>query len=202
MAVNEKDIDEAVEVLKKGGIVVYPTETCYGIGCDATNEEAVERVYKAKKRSKEKKLTCIVDSLETAEKYCHLSEIEKEICNKFMPGPLTIVAEKKDSLPDLVNKDFAFRVSSENYCQKLSEKLGKPLIATSANISGNSSSYSTDDISEKLLEKVDFVLDGGELERKKPSTIITIEQRDIVVHREGPVKKKDIHEEIEVDKYG
>ncbi len=192
-----KSIDEAVEVLGNGGVVVYPTETCYGIGCDATDEEAVKKVYEAKKRDASKKLTCIVDSLETAEKFCKLSLKEKEVCENFMPGPLTFVAEKTSELPDVTNTDFAFRVSSKKVCRKLTEKLGRPIVATSANISGNDNSYSVKEMDEDLLDKVDYVLDGGKLEKNTPSTIAKITDGELKVFREGPVKKDELEEFVE-----
>ncbi len=195
-------IEEAVNVLNKGGVLIYPTETCYGIGCDATDVKAVEKIYSFKKRDRNKRLTCIVDSLETAENYCKLTDLERYVCEKFMPGPLTIVSEKKDTLPDIVNKDFAFRISSEKICRQLSKKLGKPIVATSANISGKKSAYSIDQISEELEEKVDFVIDSGKLEMKKPSTIISLQTGTLEVFRQGPINEDSISREVEGFKDG
>ncbi len=198
----ENKIEKAVKILKEGGTLIYPTETCYGIGCDATHIKAVENIYKLKKRDTNKKLTCIVDSIETAEKYCVLTELERYICERFMPGPLTIVAEKKETIPDVVNQEFAFRVSSDKICRKLSKGLGKPLIATSANISGNESSYSVENISEELVKKADFVIDTGTLERNSPSTITSFKDGKLEVFREGPISKKDIAMEVKRFKNG
>ncbi|WEL23760.1 L-threonylcarbamoyladenylate synthase [Candidatus Nanohalovita haloferacivicina] len=186
----EKQIEEAREEIEKGGIVVFPTETAYGIAADATNRIAIEKVYEAKKRPRSKGLTAIVDSLETAEKYAELSEYEKKVVREFMPGPLTLVAEKKDSVPDNLNKDFAFRISSAEVAAELSQK--GPITATSANISGNETSYSVDDISEKLLEKADYVIDAGKLEDGPTSTIAAVIDGEVEIFREGPIKKNEI----------
>ncbi|WP_414837554.1 L-threonylcarbamoyladenylate synthase [Candidatus Nanosalina sp. VS9-1] len=190
----EKQIEEAKKVIEDGGIVVFPTETAYGIAADVTDEEAVEKVYEAKQRPRSKGLTAIVDSLETAEQYADLSESEKKIIREFMPGPLTLVAGKKDSVPDNLNEDFAFRISSGEVADELSE-VG-PITATSANISGNETSYSVEDISDELLEEVDYVIDAGTLSKGPTSTIAEVVEGEVVVHREGPIKKKELEKVI------
>ncbi len=190
--VNEKELEEAREVIEEGGAVIFPTETAYGIAADALNEQAVEKVYELKNRPKEKGLTAIVSSLEQAEKYAELSEEEKKIVEEFMPGPLTLVAEKKDIVPDNLNTEFAFRISSSETARKLAEN--KPITATSANISGRETSYSVDDISPELREEADYMLDAGELEDGPTSTIIEVEDGEVTVHREGPIKKDEVEE--------
>lgn len=186
----KEELEQAKQVLEKGGVVVFPTETAYGIAADALNEEAVEKVYETKNRPREKGLTVIVDSLETAETHSKLSEDEKKIIEEFMPGPLTLITEKKDSVPDNLNEKFVFRISSGEVARELSE-FG-PITATSANISGKETSYSIDDISEKLLEQVDYIIDAGELDQSPTSSIIELEDGEIIVHRKGPIKKEEI----------
>lgn len=187
----KEQVEEAKKVIKDGGIVVFPTETAYGIAADATDSEAVEKVYEAKSRPRSKGLTAIVDSLEKAEKYTHLSEDERKIIQEFMPGPLTLVTEKNESVPDNLNEDFAFRISSGEVASSLAE-VG-PITATSANISGRETSYSVEDISEELLEKVDYVIDAGEISASPTSTIVELKDSNgVKVHRTGPIKKTDI----------
>jgi L-threonylcarbamoyladenylate synthase len=186
----KNQVEEAKKMIEEGGIVVFPTETAYGIAADATDPEAVEKVYVAKQRPRSKGLTAIIDSLEAAEWYAELSEEEKKIVREFMPGPLTLVAEKKENVPDNLNEDFAFRISSGKVASELA-KTG-PITATSANISGNETSYRLEDISEELLEKADYVIDAGELDEGPTSTILELVNGEPVVHREGPIKKKEI----------
>jgi L-threonylcarbamoyladenylate synthase len=108
-----------------------------------------------------------------------------------MPGPLTLVAEKKeDKVPDNLNEDFAFRISPSNVCSELASV--KPITATSANISGKETSYSVDDISEELLNEVDYVIDAGRLEPSATSTIAEITSEGLKVYREGPIKKQEL----------
>ena len=186
-----KETEEAKKAIKDGGLIVYPTETAYAIGGNALNEEVIDRVYKAKQRPRSKGLTVIVSSLTQAEKYAELNESEKALVEEFMPGPLTLVSKKKDSVPDSLNEGFVFRISSSPLARELAEK--KPLIATSANISGETTSYSVGDISEELLDKVDYVLDRGNLPKGPTSTIAEVQNGEIFIHREGPIS----HEEVE-----
>jgi len=186
----KKEINQAKKVIKDGGLVVFPTETAYGIAADATDSDAVDKVFNVKQRPRDKGLTTIVDSLETAEEHVRLSDTERKIIEEFMPGPLTLVSEKKDSVPDNLNSDFAFRISSGEVASKLAE-VG-PITATSANISGEVTAYSVDDISDELLEKIDYVLDVGELDEGPTSTIAEFSDGELTVHREGPIKKDEI----------
>ncbi len=188
----ESDLGEAVEALKNGKSIVYPTETCYGLGCDALNENAVEEIYDIKKRPRKKKLTAIVSDLEMAENYCNLSKVERRVCREFMPGPLTLIADKKEKVPNILNDKFAFRIPGHKLCRELCESFGGPVVATSANISGNPSSYSIEDIHPEIRKKVEVVLNHGELERNRPSTIIDIQESELKVHRQGPVKTEDV----------
>lgn len=190
----KEQINKAKKVIENGGLVVFPTETAYGIAADATNAFSVEKVYEAKNRPKSKGLTTIVDSLETAEEYGNLSGDERTVIEEFMPGPLTLVARKSEGLPPALNEDFVFRISSGEIASKLSE-VG-PITATSANISGESTSYSVEDISQELLENIDFVLDAGRLEASETSSIVEINNGDLEVHREGPVSEAELEKAL------
>lgn len=190
-----KEIEEAKKVVKENGVIVYPTETAYGIGGNALNEEVINRVYDAKQRPRSKGLTVIVNSLEQAEDYAELNEAEKALIKEFMPGPLTLVAEKKDNVPDSLNDNFVFRISSSPIARELAEV--RPLIATSANISGESTSYSIEDISEELLDKVDFVLDKGRLPRGPTSTIAEIRDGEVFIHRAGPISQEEVEKVLD-----
>lgn len=191
---SDGEIEKAKKVIENGGLVIFSTETAYGIAADATNPFAVEKIYEAKERPKSKGLTTIVDSLETAEKFGDLSEDERKIVKEFMPGPLTLVAKKGEGLPPNLNEDFVFRISSGEVASRVAE-VG-PITATSANISGKSTSYSIEDISEELVESIDFVLDAGKLEASETSSIVEINNGEIEVHREGPVSKTELEKAL------
>ncbi len=189
-----KNLDKALQTIKEGDLVVYPTETAYGLGADALNNAAVEKVYNAKQRPKSKGLTVIVSSLEMAEKYAELSHNEKILIEEFMPGPLTLVADKKDNVPDNLNDKFVFRVSSSPLAQELASE--GPIVATSANISGGETSYDVEDISKDLLEKTSFVLDKGRLPAGPTSTIAELRNGEIYIHREGPILQKELEDTL------
>ncbi len=190
-----EEVEEAKQVFKENGVIVYPTETAYGIGGNALNEEVIDRVYEAKKRPRSKGLTVIVNSLDQAEKYAELNEAEKALVEEFMPGPLTLVAEKKKNVPDNLNDSFVFRISSSPTARELSSE--GPIVATSANISGEKTSYSVDDISDELLDKVDFVLDKGRLPRGPTSTIAEIKDGEVFIHRAGPISQEEVEEVLD-----
>lgn len=191
----DNDIEKAREVIESGGTVIFPTETAYGIAADATNEEAVEKVYEMKQRPRSKGLTTILSSLEQAEKYGDLSDQEQRVVDEFMPGPLTLVTEKKAELPDKLNEQFVFRISSSELARKLVGNT--PITATSANISGEDTSYSVENISPELKEEADYIIDRGELEESPTSTILEIVEGEPVVHREGPIKKEEIQKVLQ-----
>lgn len=190
-----EQVEEAKQVVKENGVIIYPTETAYGIGGNALNKKVIDRVYDAKQRPRSKGLTVIVNSLEQAEKYAELSEAEKALVEDFMPGPLTLVAERKDKVPDSLNDSFVFRISSSPIARELAGD--RPMIATSANISDESTSYSVDDISEELLEKVDFVLDKGRLPKGPTSTIAEIKDGEVFIHRAGPISQEEVEEVLD-----
>lgn len=165
-----KNIKKAAEVLRRGGVVIYPTETCYGMAANPFDEQAVKRIYKIKNRNIKKGLTVICSDLKQAERYCYLTEKEKILAKSKIPT--TIIAEKKNLWPDFVNQDFAFRISSNKVAKKLAEEFGKPIIATSANISGFFPIYSSREAFDVFNGKVDLILDAKELAKNKPSRII------------------------------
>jgi len=184
------EIEEAKEKIDKGGIVIFPTETAYGIASDALNEDALDKVYEVKQRPRSKGLTVIVDSLETAERYAEIGKKEEKIIQEFIPGPLTLVTEKKERVPDNLNEKFVFRISSGEIADRLAER--GPITATSANISGNDTSYSVEGIDPELKDKADYIIDRGELEESPTSSIAEIVDGEVVMHREGPINKSEI----------
>jgi len=187
--INENSIKETVNVLKNGGICIYPTETCYGLGCDATNEKAIKKLRKIKKMNDEKKISIIVSSLEMIKKYGRVTRRVEKIVNLFMPAPLTLVIRKKKSIPDILNKDeIAFRIPNNLVALKLVKEFGKPITATSANITTKPSIYTFDKIRKVFEGKVDIILDGGDLPLEPPSTIVDMTKRKPEIIREGSMK--------------
>ena len=174
-----EDIKNACEILKKGGIILYPTDTIWGIGCDATNEEAVQRIFALKQRSDSKAMLVMIDTPAKLEVY--VSEVPEiawdliEVADK----PLTIIYPGGKNLADgLLSEDrsVGIRVSNEQFSKKLCERFRKPLVSTSANISGQPSPSSYSEISEEIRNGVDYIVRYRREEniKCKPSGIIRL----------------------------
>jgi len=187
------DISKGVEIILQGGVIVYPTDTCYGIGCDATNPEAIEKIFRIKGRKKDKPLPLIAASVEMIEKYVFIEE-KAMILFKAFPGISVALRKKGNAIPDIVNKEkLAFRIPSNEVSKRLSELSDKPIISTSANRSGDLSPYSIEEVKLSLknsLKLIDLFIDNGILEKNPPSTIVDLVDRK--VEREGRVKEKQI----------
>ena len=179
-----------MNTLKKGGTIIYPTETSYGLGCDGTNPRAVRKIFKIKKRNFRKNLTYIVPSVEIAEKYGIITKIDKKIIKKFMPGNITLVVKSRNKK---FGKEFAFRISSNKFANNLALKFMKPIVATSANISGNESLYNIDEIKKIFLGKADLIIDSGNLKRRKPTIVLDLFD-GVNIRREGAISEKEIRQ--------
>jgi L-threonylcarbamoyladenylate synthase len=178
-------LERALATLRMGGTLVYPTETCYGLGCDARNSEAVGRVFDIKMREKGKPVLVIADDSALFMKYVERNETIEELARTYWPGPLTIVATLKDGggqgLATGVigeNNSIAFRVTSHPFAAALTRELGAPLVSTSANISTHSDPYDIDYIVDMFHDKKnqpDMIIDAGDLPHHSPSTIVRVE---------------------------
>lgn len=185
MNILEEDIKKACEVLLKGGIILYPTDTIWGIGCDATNENAVRKVYEIKQRTDSKSMLILLDS--TAKLDYYVSECPDialdiiELSNK----PITIIySNAKNVAPNLIAADgsIGVRITQEKFSKELCRRFKKPIVSTSANISGTSSPTHFSEIDPVILNAVDYVVNyrKGDLTPAKPSSIIKLEQGGVV----------------------
>ena len=164
------EVNESLTILKRGGLLLYPTDTVWGIGCDATNAEAVDKVYELKKRPESKALICLVSDLKMLRQYVEdIPEVAYNIL-KYADQPTTIVYDNPIRIAEnLVAEDntLGIRIVQDEFCQALIRKLGKPLVSTSANISGEPTPMRYPEISPAVLEGVDYVVN---LQRKHKST--------------------------------
>ncbi|MCK5593765.1 MAG: threonylcarbamoyl-AMP synthase [Candidatus Aenigmarchaeota archaeon] len=187
-------LSRAAKIIKDGGLVIYPTDTAYAVGADLTNIDALHKLNSAKMRPDEKNYTAIVADIDMAERFCHLNQSETKLVNKFMPGPLTLATLKKDNVPDKIHKTyFTFRIPDCVIAKEIAQLSDTAITATSANISGERTAYSIDEISPALKGKVDLILDAGTLEKKKVSTICKVENNKVIMLREGAVPEKEIN---------
>jgi L-threonylcarbamoyladenylate synthase len=172
---NEK-FEEILRYLRRGDVILYPTDTVWGIGCDATNAEAVERVYTIKERSSEKGLIILVSSIDMLHAHVAYVPPKVETLLAYHERPLTVVYEKgKDLAPNLLAPDgsVAIRLVKDAFCRELIEQLGKPLVSTSANISSQPFPKFFGEISSDIFERVDFVVKYKQDDRtiNEPSVI-------------------------------
>jgi len=181
----------AASLLREGKIIAYPTETSYGIGANALDEKAVKRVHEVKGQGFGKPISVIVPSLDAAKKIGKIGKDAEKLVNEFMPGPLTLVVDKKENVPDALSEGgIAFRISSNPVANGIARIFKGAITATSANLTGEEPIFSGEEAAEKLGGKVDLIVDCGSLEKKEASTIF--DMRTGKVLREGPVKGKEI----------
>lgn len=194
--IKENELNESVEALKKGGIVIFPTETVYGIGTNALCESSVKRIYEVKERPDEKPLSIMVSNKDEISKYAIIeNEIEKKIIDSFMPGPITIILKKKEGVFDYISsgKDtIGIRIPNNNIMLKLLQKAEIPIVAPSANISGRPSGIIFENILKDFNGKVDVAINGGKCEISEPSTIVQVIDNEPIILREGKISLDEI----------
>jgi L-threonylcarbamoyladenylate synthase len=190
---NKEGIEKTYEIIKNGGIVIFPTDTVYGIGCNPYNENAVNKIYKIKSREKIKSLPVLAYSLDTVKEIARIDTFTEKIIKKYWPGPLTLILELTDKkLKKSLNLDnkIAVRIPDSKCTLKLLEKCGL-LVGTSANISGSPPSTDPKECL-KNITNYDVFLNGGTITSKGESTIIEIENEEIKIIRKGVLKKEEI----------
>lgn len=189
-------MSELVARLYRGETIIYPTETCYGLGCDATNVEAVKRIYEIKGRPEGKSFIVIVDSLERMVPFIQITSKLKEIEAAYWPGALTVVVPAKSDnglAPGVVGPDgtVAFRVTSHPFAKELTQVLDRPLVSTSANLVGEPNVYSAEvviRIFEHREVQPDIIVDAGALPLTAPSTVVRLDGDIVTVLRQGAVE--------------
>jgi L-threonylcarbamoyladenylate synthase len=181
------DVERAAQALRAGDLVVYPTETVYGLGADATDSDAVERVFELKGRSREKPVSMGIPDVERAREYTRPTEREVAFMREFLPGPVTVVVERGDAVPDILTAGrdrVGVRVPDSDVALELYENAGVPVTATSANLSGSGSVRQVSGLSDEVLDGVAVVVDTGETAGGQGSTVVDVSAGTI--HRRGP----------------
>jgi L-threonylcarbamoyladenylate synthase len=192
------NIKAAAQIIKTGGIVVFPTETVYGLGCDPLNTQAVQRLLTIK-GDRKKPFPVLVASLDEANRIAKISDNGKKLATKFWPGPLTIVSPKKEALDGVVTfglNTVGLRTPNNQVALNLIELSGGLLIGSSANLTAEEPPQSVSEMSKELIEKVDLVLDDGPTTEGIPSTVVDLTLDNPEILREGPVSLKQIQNAI------
>ena len=190
---NDEGIRKSVEIIENGGVIIFPTDTVYGIGCNPYDANAVKKIYEIKSREKIKSLPVLASSIEIVKQISIIDEFTEKIIKKYWPGPLTLILKLKDkNLKESLNLEdkIAVRIPNSECTLKLLNKCNL-LVGTSANVSGDSS-FTDPQECMKNVKNYDVFVDGGTITSKGESTIIEIENEKIRIIREGALKKEDI----------
>ncbi len=185
-----KKIKSAADIIKKGGLVAFPTETVYGLGADATDSDAAKKIYAAKGRPSDNPLIIHISKPEDAEKYAYTNELYYKLAKAFMPGPLTLILPKKDIIPSSVTGGLdtvAIRCPSHPVAAALIAASNTAIAAPSANISGSPSPTCAEHVIGDLYGRIDMIIDGGECEIGLESTIVKISDKTPILLRPGAV---------------
>lgn len=192
---SECNLSEIISDFLNGEVVVFPTETSYGLGTDATNQSAVDKIFKIKKRDENKSLLVVVPDALTAKKYLVWNEQIEKLSSAYWPGPLTIVGEAAPSnlakgVISIANT-LAVRVSAFPFLNSVTKMIGRPIVATSANIAGGGDCYDVEEVLAVFKEEEyqpDIILDSGKLEKHLPSTIVSVVGGKLTILRQGELR--------------
>ena len=190
----KNNITFASTIVKKGGTIIYPTETVYGLGCDPFNIDAVNNLIEVKGK-RTKPFPILAANIEDAQKAAYISLDGKKLAAKFWPGPLTLIFRKKPAIPDIVTFDqdsVGLRVPDNKIALHLIHLSGGLLIGSSANRSGEKPPRSVQEITEELKNTVNVILDGGITLQGIPSTVVDLTTEKPQILREGPIKIKEL----------
>ncbi|MBO5121373.1 MAG: threonylcarbamoyl-AMP synthase [Bacilli bacterium] len=189
------DIDKIVEVINNGGLVITPTDTIYGIMGDALNEDVIRRVFDVKQRPFNKPLLLLMDSFEMVDNYTEeLSEMERKLVNRFWPGLVTFILKKNDKVSDLItsgNDTVGIRIPDNKDLLEIIRRLKRPVISTSANITGTPVITSTKLLEKDLIDNIDYIYDGGDV-NEISSCIVRVIDNKVNILRDGKLSNEII----------
>jgi len=197
-----REISKIVETLKRGKVIIYPTDTVYGLGVNALDSEAVYKIFRIKKRPLNQALPIAVSGLKMAQSLVNITEKAKRLIEAFWPGALTIILEKTSIIPEIVTGGkigVGLRAPNHPVPLTIVEMLNVPIIATSANIHGEINPVNVNEVSDQLGKIVDLIIDGG-MVSGTPSTIINMLKEPPIIIRKGIITEEMIRKRIgEID---
>jgi len=189
---NKENIKEIIEVLDNDGVIIFPTDTVYGIGCNPFSIKALNKLFEFKQRDYSKPINVLTDSIEKIKLVAtNINDKELEIMNKYFPSDLTIILNKKENVPDLLTanlKTIGVRIPNSDIALSILKEYKYPIATTSVNISGEEPSLEVKDFYDAFKDKVDIIVDGGKSKIGIPSTIIKIDNNNVKVLRQGNLK--------------
>lgn len=181
---DKKSISRGARLLKRGCLVAFPTETVYGLGANLLDKRAVDRLYRVKRRPKDKPFTVLIADSETIEKMgCAVTEEAKRLTDEFWPGPLTVILKGKG------NRKIGFRMPDNRIARSLVRQAGVPVACPSANVSGSSAPRDAKGVLQGLEDKIDLLIDGGKTDIGVESTVVDLTVRPPKILREGAITR-------------
>jgi len=195
MGVSQREIKKGIKILKKGGVIAFPTDTVYGLGADAFNPTAVERIYEIKNRPKYQQFPLLIADVKQLTALAEpIPEIAWFLARRFWPGGLTLVLSKKDSVPAYLasGPTIAVRIPNHPVCQALIQHLRNPLIGTSANISGQPAALTAEEVGQQLGRIIDLIINEGQCPGGMESTIVDVTHEPPIILRQGTIPSHDI----------
>lgn len=195
--VDESELNKIKEILDNDGVIIFPTDTVYGIACNCFSEKAIKKVFDIKKRPENKPINVLSNSLDKIKLVSrNINEKEEFLINKYMPGALTIILDKNEKVSDILTAGLdtiGVRIPKNNISLRILENVSYPLATTSANISGDSAGIKISDFLKEFDGVVDAIIDGGETDLKVASTIVRVESDNkLKIIREGTLKIKEM----------
>ncbi len=190
----KEDLKNASEVLKRGGVLAFPTETVFGLGVIANSEKACKNLIKVKNRRPDKPFTIMCSSISQVENIIEINDLTRKILDKFTPGPITLILKAKKEVEHYLDLGSGFvgvRIPDDETVLKLIDEVGLPLLVPSANPSDLPPARSTKEVLDYFDGKIDGVIEG-ETNKSNPSTIIKIDENDIILIRKGPISLEQI----------
>ena len=193
--IDEEELKRVVNILDNDGVIIFPTDTVYGIGCNCFSTKAIKKIFSYKKRPNNKPINVLTDNYEKILSVVkEIKPKEKELINKYMPGALTIILKKNEAISPLLTANLdtiGVRIPANSIALKILESVNYPLATTSVNISGEESGIKLADFEVDFADKVDAIIDGGESKLKVASTIVQVDDKDnIKILRQGTLKIK------------
>ena len=199
---NKDSLEHAANILLEGGVVCIPTDTVYGIAGIATNSIAVSKVFEVKQRDPTTPLPIFIQDISSLNNFSEfVPPLAKILASNFWPGPLTMVLEKADCIPDMATgglKTAGFRIPNHEIAVTLCEKTGNPITGTSANISGQKAATTADEALRQFKDSsLDLIIDGGESTSSDPSTIVHFKDNEVKLIRQGVISMSDIQKLVD-----
>ena len=195
--VDESELNKIKEILDNDGVIIFPTDTVYGIACNCFSEKAIKKIFDIKKRPEKKPINVLSNNLDKIKLVSkNISEKEEFLINKYMPGALTIILDKNEKVSDILTAGLdtiGVRIPKNNISLRILENVSYPLATTSANISGDSAGIKISDFLKEFDGVVDAIIDGGETDLKVAATIVRVESDNkLKIIREGTLKIKEM----------